>query len=225
MRSGQLRLSQGIRQRPPLAPGRHCGADFPLEVSAFDRQGIALDRAVPMTCPMVVATERWLDQVVQPAAIQTFGSRVVAMQTHGTYSCRRIMHRSRGSMSEHAFANALDVAGFTLEDGRRVRVGRPTAPGLPSPWRFQDTHALGVDMDGGGIDLISIGPGIDGARPPEINFGAPDARGFWRSVRDGGCRLFSTVLGPGSDGAHEEHLHLDLARRVSRQGGERRVCR
>jgi hypothetical protein len=36
----------------------------------------------------------------------------------------------------------------------------------------------------------------------------------WREgVRASACARFSTVLGPGSDGNHEEHIHLDLAER------------
>ena len=36
----------------------------------------------------------------------------------------------------------------------------------------------------------------------------------WReSLRASACARFSTVLGPGSDGNHEEHIHLDLAER------------
>jgi hypothetical protein len=38
-----------------------------------------------------------------------------------------------------------------------------------------------------------------------------------KSVRDtlkaGACARFMTVLGPGSDGYHEEHIHFDLAER------------
>jgi hypothetical protein len=30
------------------------------------------------------------------------------------------------------------------------------------------------------------------------------------------CERFSTVLGPGSDGYHEEHIHVDLAERRNR---------
>ncbi len=33
------------------------------------------------------------------------------------------------------------------------------------------------------------------------------------NLRDSVCSRFSTVLGPGSDGYHEEHIHLDLADR------------
>jgi hypothetical protein len=32
-------------------------------------------------------------------------------------------------------------------------------------------------------------------------------------LREAACRRFTTVLGPGSDGYHEEHIHLDLAER------------
>jgi hypothetical protein len=36
----------------------------------------------------------------------------------------------------------------------------------------------------------------------------------WReAVRASACARFSTVLGPGSDGNHEEHIHVDLAER------------
>jgi hypothetical protein len=224
MQSGQVRLSQSIRRRAPINPGGSCGADYPLEVSGFDRADIRMSRAAPMTCPMVAATDRWLAEVVQPSAIAHFGSPVAEIETYGTYNCRRVMNRRSGPLSEHAFANAIDISGFRLADGRRVRVGRATAPALPSPWRFLEERSLGVSMAQGGLDLVTIGPGIDGAAPPEINFGSNDSRAFWRQVRNGACAKFSTVLGPGSeDGAHEDHLHLDLARHG--RGGNRRVCR
>jgi hypothetical protein len=38
----------------------------------------------------------------------------------------------------------------------------------------------------------------------------------WRdAIRSSACARFSTVLGPGSDGYHEEHIHLDLADRYN----------
>jgi hypothetical protein len=36
---------------------------------------------------------------------------------------------------------------------------------------------------------------------------------FQKAVRAGACLHFTTVLGPGSDAFHDNHLHLDLARR------------
>ena len=39
------------------------------------------------------------------------------------------------------------------------------------------------------------------------------ARDLRAKIRASACARFSTVLGPGSDGYHEEHIHLDLAER------------
>lgn len=45
---------------------------------------------------------------------------------------------------------------------------------------------------------------------------------FLREIRDGACRLFSTVLSPDYNTAHRDHLHLDQAERGALGG---RVCR
>jgi hypothetical protein len=42
--------------------------------------------------------------------------------------------------------------------------------------------------------------------------GTAAEQAFLREVTGGACGIFRTVLGPGSDGKHEDHLHLDLAR-------------
>lgn len=46
------------------------------------------------------------------------------------------------------------------------------------------------------------------------------ARDLRESLRRSACARFTTVLGPGSDGYHEDHVHIDLAQR---QGGYR-IC-
>ena len=40
------------------------------------------------------------------------------------------------------------------------------------------------------------------------------ARDFREGVRKSACAHFSTVLGPGSDGYHEDHVHVDLMQRA-----------
>ena len=85
-------------------------ADFPLAPTE------------PTTCPVAAGLELWLDRAVQPAARQILGSEVARIEQFGAYSCRRIYGRSEGRWSEHATANAIDIAGFVLEDGRRISV-------------------------------------------------------------------------------------------------------
>ena len=59
---------------------------------------------------------------VQPAARMSFDQPVVKIETMGTYSCRNIYGGRSGRLSQHAFANAVDVSAFILADGRRVSV-------------------------------------------------------------------------------------------------------
>src|SRR5262249_56519529 len=47
--------------------------------------------------------------------------------------------------------------------------------------------------------------------------GLPEERGFLRDVHAAACQQFSTVLGPGSNVYHYDHLHVDLMRRSSGQ--------
>jgi hypothetical protein len=45
--------------------------------------------------------------------------------------------------------------------------------------------------------------------------GAPEEQGFLRDVHAAACQQFSTVLAPGSNRFHYDHIHVDLARRRS----------
>ncbi len=77
-----------------------------------------------IACETAVALALWLEHEVQPLAAELLGQRVAAVRSFGSYACRNIRgnplwgHRR----SEHATANAADIAGFTLADGRTVGV-------------------------------------------------------------------------------------------------------
>lgn len=79
-------------------------------------------RAPVMTCPLALGYALWERQVVQPAARDWLGASVARVDHLGTYACRTIYGRPGERPSEHARANALDVAGFRLADGRRITV-------------------------------------------------------------------------------------------------------
>lgn len=81
-------------------------------------------RAPVMTCPMALGYALWERQVVGPAAIAILGAPVTRIDHLGTYACRTLYGRAGERPSEHARANALDVAGFRLADGRRITVAR-----------------------------------------------------------------------------------------------------
>ena len=86
-------------------------------------QGTLLSPQRPqMTCPVLAGFEIWLRHGVQPLARDLLGSEVARIEHLGTYNCRRIGGGDSGDWSEHATGNALDIAAFVLEDGRRISV-------------------------------------------------------------------------------------------------------
>ncbi|MBN2973768.1 extensin family protein [Roseomonas aeriglobus] len=75
-----------------------------------------------MACPVAAAMAMLEWNVIQPAAETHFGSPVRTIEHFGSYNCRRLYGRSSGDYSQHATANAIDIAGFVLRDGTRVTV-------------------------------------------------------------------------------------------------------
>lgn len=74
----------------------------------------------PVSCPAATALQGWARFGVDRAARQILGSPLARIETMGSYSCRTVAGTTR--LSAHAQANAIDVAGFRLADGRRITV-------------------------------------------------------------------------------------------------------
>jgi hypothetical protein len=162
--------------REPAAETPRAGAPAPVVPLAPSRDGAASFTAVAVSppatlaCPIVSELERWISGAVQPAAMRWFGSPVVEIRQISAYSCRGMNGNPRASISEHAFGNALDIAAFTLADGRKITV--------KDGWH-----------------------------------GLPEEQGFLHDVQAAACDQFSTVLAPGSNVYHYDHIHVDLMRR------------
>ena len=62
------------------------------------------------------------------------GSPLVRIETMGSYSCRNVGTSDR--LSAHATANAIDVSGFVLADGRRITVLGNWYSGTPAEQAF-----------------------------------------------------------------------------------------
>jgi len=120
----------GVAAEP--LPDGSAGPDCPLIATTRLAGGIALDPARPrVTCPIAAAWTVYERQVLLPAAERHLGTRIAAARHLGTLACRDMRGGTR--RSEHASANAIDIAAFRLTDGREVSVlrdwGRPTPAG------------------------------------------------------------------------------------------------
>jgi hypothetical protein len=83
---------------------------------------VAFSRPATLNCGMARPLQNWLDGTVQSEAERAFGERVVGIDVAASYSCRPRNNQRGAKMSEHGYGNALDVAAFTLESGRKVSV-------------------------------------------------------------------------------------------------------
>lgn len=117
----------GIRYNrlPTRRDGEQCGYDDAVRFTDGGAQAIAYRPAsLGVSCPVAASLALWEWNGVQSAARELLGSEVVGIDHLGSYNCRRISGRSNGDWSEHARANAVDIAGFRLRDGRRISVLR-----------------------------------------------------------------------------------------------------
>lgn len=169
----QTRAPYAAQPYPPASQPYTPPRLGPSQGSPVNRFGaVAMKPTATLACPIVSALDRWLADAVQPAAQRWFGSPVAEIKQISAYSCRGMNGNSRAHISEHAFGNALDIASFTLADGRRISV--------KDGWK-----------------------------------GLPEEQGFLRDVQAAACQTFNTVLAPGSNVYHYDHIHVDLMRRAS----------
>lgn len=149
-----------------------CGIARPIEVTEI-LPGLTLDGGAVMRCDAARALGFWARDFLRPAAATLPGApRLIGLQLGTTYDCRRRIGTGNDDpkLSEHGLGNAIDIAGFRLDDGTVL-------PVLPR-------------RDNG-----------------------DQAEAFQRAARGAACLFFTTVLGPGTNSAHDDHLHLDVAQR------------
>jgi hypothetical protein len=118
-------------------------ADLRSEVGCAIENAVRLPARLRMlpsepaaTCPLAAAWFLFERDTLQPAALRHFGVPVRAARHFGTYACRNLNHRPTGRRSEHATANAIDVAGFVLADGREVSLARHWSDGAGAEAAF-----------------------------------------------------------------------------------------
>jgi hypothetical protein len=117
----------GVRFRPASIPLRQkragtytCGTEQAI-VYLGGPEKIRYTPAPPLvTCGLGLALARF-ETVLQEEALRVTGQRVVRIEQGGTYSCRK-MTRFQDMVSEHSYANAIDIRALVLERGKKVSV-------------------------------------------------------------------------------------------------------
>jgi hypothetical protein len=112
--------------RPTKLPtGVVCEAPEGVALGQWKRQ-VRIAPPARVNCAFGLRLARFFE-VAQEEAASILKSRVRAIEQLGTYNCRR-MARFPDLVSEHSFANAIDVASFSLANGKRVVVEKDWVP-------------------------------------------------------------------------------------------------
>ena len=172
----------GIHYRalPPRSAGAQCGYSHAVRFLPGGARGVDYRPGdLGTNCAVAAALALWEWHVVQPAALEHFGSEVAAIEHYGSYSCRRVSGRDAGAWSEHARANAVDIAGFRLTDGRRISV--------VDDWEAQGPSGAFLDeVRDGACDLFAtvLSPDYNQAHGDHLHFDQAERGAFgWRGCR------------------------------------------
>lgn len=213
----------------PIREGQ-CGAPYPIRLSSIGSPAVTIDPPARLTCAMAAALNHWLEEKVQPAAIDMLGAPVFRLSNVASYVCRTRYGEPDTQISEHALANALDIAAFSTETGETVtlihhwRHETPASTSEPATALDPQPAATTDTNKGGNKEAASASPKT--AEPPDNTVAVqatetenkpPEAEDpkdtFLRTVHAGACEIFGTVLGPDANESHHDHFHLDMKER------------
>jgi hypothetical protein len=145
----------------------------PLQNTVRIRQaGVGFNRSFVASCPLAVTWIMYVQHGVQPLARELFGKPVERVMHFGSFACRNIGNAASGRRSEHAAANALDVAGFRLHGGERISVLEHWHGDGAKAEFLQRTFEMACELFG-----TSLGPEYNAAHADHFHFGVR-GRGF-----------------------------------------------
>ncbi len=113
-------LDMQWRSIPAIGNKGSCGTEFPVLVSAI--QGVKIVPEATFNCEMAARVYQWIAGDVIPAAKKELGQELISIQNASSYVCRRRNGQATGKLSEHAIANAFDIASFKFADGSETTV-------------------------------------------------------------------------------------------------------
>jgi hypothetical protein len=136
-----------------------------VAVWTANKKGVRVIPPAVLRCGMAEALAHWVKEAADLVRVET-GRIVKSVSTATSFACRGRNGDPNAKLSEHAFANAVDISALSITNGKTLALTDRTAS---------------IDMR--------------------------------KQLQEAACRRFRTVLGPGSDRYHEDHVHLDLLER------------
>ncbi len=128
----QANARQLIRTQSVADSAGECPLSDVVRVRSFGR--VSLSSSFLASCPLALSSALFINQQARPLTETMMGSSLSRVEHLGSFACRNIYHRPNARRSEHASAQALDISGFTLENGQRISVLRGWENANSGPW-------------------------------------------------------------------------------------------
>jgi len=150
-----------------------CGISAPITLTRL-LPDVALEPEATLRCETALQLARMTRDMLKPAAEAAFPDKpkLAAIRHASGYVCRNRNSVETGKVSEHAYGNAIDIAGLRFGD--------------------DEMAVMIASQDNGTAEAA-----------------------FQRAFNAIACLYFTTVLSPGSDATHQDHMHLDVVKRKS----------
>lgn len=130
-------MNVAYRVLPETNNGNGCGLSGTVQLVEI---GVPVTGLGAVRCGEARAFSGWIRNAVAPAAYQILGIELASVQSMGSYACRNVVGSKRTDRrSGHAIANAIDIGGVTLKDGRRLTVLNDWTSPDPQVQRFLTT--------------------------------------------------------------------------------------
>ncbi len=169
------------------------------------KTGIAVERAATPAKPQEVACITVEPVVLLSVADAALKERRIRFPDRPLLSCVMAERFARFT-SDIAAPLALGITGKEL-------IAVSTGPGFEcrprnrKPGAKTSSHGQGNAVDTMAVELLG-GRKLSVEKPD-----GPETIRFMAAYRAAACGVFSTVLGPGSDAAHANHIHVDIEQR------------
>jgi len=153
---GSSSTVQAVYEAKPAIRNGACQVPRPVLLRAVGGEGLKISPSATANCKLTAALAKWAQTVVAPAARRHLGVSVVSVRNMASYACRRRNNSKRGRISEHAFANALDVGTFNLANGGKVTVSKDWRGGGAKQAFLREVHKKSC-----GVFKTVLGPNSD----------------------------------------------------------------
>ena len=128
----QVNQKKLIRTQAVADSGGECPLNNVVRVRDFGP--VSLNGSFLASCPLALSSALFVSQQARPLTKRFTGSELTRIEHLGSFACRNIYHRPDARRSEHATAEALDIAAFRLANGERVTVLNGWKSAKTQPW-------------------------------------------------------------------------------------------